>query len=267
MLEVLNEFQNAALAFSPAVLVAGGVLCVLLGIIFWLAGTKFTKILAMVIGLNIGAIAAFHLFPKHDASAAIVGGLVGALAARFLHQFVAIITGSTAFAIAVVVFLVGTHFSEKFVGAPYQNPSAISVKISPMQTVNQTGLRLRNIAETLYSLSLRLPLKTCAVFAAATVLLAVVGMFFGRIFIAFACSGLGVTLICGGMLMLLLYKGSSPLTQVYERISFYFPVFAGMVAAGTVVQAVLCRPPKLKMLKRNEEEKKAKEKASQGEHR
>jgi hypothetical protein len=270
MLDVLSKFQNAAAAFNPTVLVAGGVVCVLLGIILWLAGTKFTKMIAAAAGFIGGAVGASYLFPEHQMPAVITGAVAGGLTALVLHRFITIIAGSAFFAVAVFGLLVGTNFSDKATTASYkQDSSAVSIKLTPDQTLEQMKIRLINVGEQLFELSKRLPFGTWPAFAAALVVLAVIGMFFGRLITAFACSSIGAALTFAGMISLLLFKGSAPLTHVYERISFFFSVFAGMVAVGIVSQLILCRPPKLAMVKREQEEEKENriKKNNPGEHK
>ena len=254
MHDILNEFQNAALAYNATTLVVPGVLCALLGIIIWLAGTGFTRIVAIVAGFIGGGIGGFYLFPAHQTAGAISCAVIGALIALAINKVIVVIAGSAVFAVAVLAFLVGTHFSNKVTDAQHQqNFGEVSVKLSQLQTLEQIKLRLKDTADKLYTLSLKLPFNTWPAFGAAIVLVAVVAMLSGRLIVAFACSSLGVGLIFAGMLHLLLYKGSSPLTYVYDRISFFFPVFAVMAAAGMVVQMILCGPPKLKMLKDEKE--------------
>jgi hypothetical protein len=267
MLDILNEFQNAALVFSPVMLVVPGVLGVLVGIIFWLAGTKFTKIIAVAAGFAGGGIAAFHWFPSHNqVAAAIIGILAGGLAAMFLHKFIVVAAGTAVFAIAAMTFLVGTHVNDQVAGVVYQPAAATSVKLSSAQTAEQIKLRLTDVGGMLFRLSIRLPFVTWPAFAAVVVAVAVAAMFFGRFVTAFACSSLGTAMISAGMLSLLLYKGSSPLTYVYGHISFFFWIFAAMTAAGGVAQFILCRPPKLKIVKEHEKEIE-KKKHTIGEHK
>lgn len=267
MFDILNEFQNAALVFSPVMLVAPGVLGVLVGLIFWLAGTKFTKIIAVAVGFVGGGIAAFYWFPSHNqAAAAIIGALAGGLAAIFLHKCIVVAAGTAVFAIVAMTFLVGTHFNDQVAGVAYQPAAATSVKLSSSQTAEQVKLRLVDMGQQLFRLSIRLPFVTWPVCAGAIVAIAIAAMFFGRFVMAFACSSLGTAMIFAGMLSLLLYKGSSPLTYVYGHISFFFWIFAVMAAAGGVAQFILCRPQKLKIVKEHEKEIE-KKKHTTGEHK
>jgi hypothetical protein len=254
MLDVLNKFQNAALSFNPMMLVVPGMLCVVLGIIIWLAGTKFTRIIAMAVGFIGGVMSAFYLISVHQTSAAILGAVIGALLAFFIHRFIAIIVGVAVFAIVGLIVL-SSHFDNKVTGSHYPNADAVPIKLSPTQTAEQIKSHLTTVTDQFFHLAKKLPLKAWPTFAVAVAALMVVGIFVRRLLVAFACSSLGTVLIFAGMFCLLLYKGSAPLTRVYERISFFSAVFASMVVAGMISQLILCRPLKLKILRDNEKEK------------
>jgi hypothetical protein len=273
VLDVLNRFQNAALSFNPTMLVGPGLLCAVLGIIIWLAGTKFTRIIAMAVGFIGGAMGASYLISGHQVYAAILGAVIGALVAFFIHRFIAIIAGVAVFVIVGLVFVLSSHFGDKVTGAHYPNSDSVPSKLSPVQTAEQIKSYLASVTDQLFRLAKKLPLKAWPTFAAAAAALVVLGIFVRRLLIAFACSSLGTAMIFSGMFCLLLYKGSAPLTRVYERISFFSAVFAGMVVAGMITQLILCRPLKLKILKDHEKEKeklkeKVKEigKGNRGEH-
>ena len=260
MRETFIAFQNAAVSFDPTTLLALGGASVLLGIIFWLAGTKFTKIIGVAAGLVAGAIGAFYLFPEHQNPAAISGAIVGGLIALLVHKFLSGLIGAAAFAIAVIILLVGINFSDKVVGSHQQQPTQVSVKLNYIKTLEQLKVRTAGIAERLYEEAGRLPFNTWPAFVGAIALLVVISLFAPRLGVAFGCSSLGVALICLGMILVLLQKGSMPLTHAYERIAFYFTVFASMVLVGIIVQMALCGPPKLKMLKDEKERQKEKPK-------
>jgi len=266
MFEALNEFQNAAMMFDPMTLVIPGVLCVILGIIIWLVGTKFTWILAIVFGFAGGATGAYYLFPHHQAPAAITGAVIGGLVAMVVHRFITVIAGMAVLVIVGFTFFISSHFNDKAAGVHYPEPTKVSAKLTPVQTAEQIKARSLNAADTLLILAEKMPLMGWPAVAIAAVVLAVLGMLLGRLMVAVGCSGLGTTMIFAGMIGLLLYKGSAPLTYIYSRSSFFCAVFFGMVAAGAVTQMILCRPPKLKILKDHEKEI-GKKKHNPGEHK
>jgi hypothetical protein len=58
---------------------------------------------------------------------------------------------------------------------------------------------------------------------------------------ALCCSILGTVLIFAGMILLLLNKGSMPVSIISNRLSFYVAVFAAMMVFGTTEQLLLCK--------------------------
>jgi hypothetical protein len=266
MFEALSEFQNAAVMFDPMTLVLPGVLCVILGIIIWLAGTKFTRILAITFGFAGGAVGAFYLFPLHQAPAAISGAVVGGLVAMFVHRFITVVLGIAILTIVGLTFFVSSQYNNRAAGTHYPAATKVSAKLTPAQTAEQVKVRSSNVADALFVLAKRLPLIGWPAVVIAAVVLAILGMFLGRLMVALGCSGMGTVMIFAGMICLLLYKGSAPLTYIYGRSSFFAAVFFGMVVAGVVVQMILCRPPKLKIVKEHEEEIE-KKKHNPGEHK
>jgi hypothetical protein len=264
MFDSLNKFQETARAFDPMMLVVTGVVLVAVGIVVWLAGTRFTRIIAAVLGFIGGGIGGFYLFPTSSKAAAIAGAVIGALVAMVISRFILAVAGLAIFAMAGLFFAVGVHFSETAAGAGYESVAA-PAKLSAVQTMVRAGSHAEKIAETMFSLAKRLPILTWPFFAAVLVAVSLVGMFFRRLMVAIGCSSAGTGMIFAGMISLLLFKGSSPLTYMYGRILFFFAVFAGMVVAGAVSQMILCRPPKLKILKEHEEIEKKKH--NRGEHK
>lgn len=72
--------------------------------------------------------------------------------------------------------------------------------------------------------------------------LAPTGFFFSRLIPALCSTVLGTLLVFAGMILLLLYKGSAPITHINDRQSFYAAVCIAMIAFGTITQLLLCRP-------------------------
>ncbi|MGB8286002.1 MAG: hypothetical protein WCE22_04805 [Candidatus Aquirickettsiella gammari] len=266
MFEALNEFQNAAQTFNPMTLVIPGVLCVILGIVIWLAGTKFTRILAIIFGFAGGAVGAFYLFPRHQAPATITAAVIGGLVVMVVHRFITAIAGIAILVIVGLAFFVGSYFNDRAAGVHSPEPAKVTVKLTPLQTAEQIKVRASNAADVLFVLVKRLPLMGWPAVAIAVVVLALLGIFLGRLIVAVGCSSLGTSMIFAGMVSLLLYKGSMPLTYIYMQSSRFCAIFFGMAVVGTISQMILCRPSKLKIVKEHEKEIE-KKKHNPGEHK
>lgn len=72
------------------------------------------------------------------------------------------------------------------------------------------------------------------------------GFFFSRLIPALCSTALGTLLIFAGMILLLLYKGSAPITHINDRQSFYATVCIAMIAFGTITQLLPCPPVRQK---------------------
>ena len=59
--------------------------------------------------------------------------------------------------------------------------------------------------------------------------------------VALCCATLGTFLIYVGMTLLLLYKGSEPLSMMWDKCSLFAAVFAAMATFGTSIQMLFCR--------------------------
>jgi hypothetical protein len=67
---------------------------------------------------------------------------------------------------------------------------------------------------------------------------------------ALCCSFLGTVLVFAGMILLLLHKGTVPVSRICSRQSFYATVFIVMAVFGTLEQLLLCKHPKTRPTKK-----------------
>jgi hypothetical protein len=101
----------------------------------------------------------------------------------------------------------------------------------------------------------RMPAHNWAIVAGLVVVIVLAGFFLWRLTSAFCCATLGTTLIFTGMISLLLYKGSAPLTAICRKPSFYGIAFLVMTAFGTAEQLLLCRPKKPYLVRKKQADK------------
>ncbi len=66
-----------------------------------------------------------------------------------------------------------------------------------------------------------------------------VGFYSWRFASAFSCAILGTMLVFAGMVWLLLYKGSVPISEIFRKGKFYGTVFVAMTVFGTLIQLLL----------------------------
>ena len=100
---------------------------------------------------------------------------------------------------------------------------------------------------------------TLAFAAAGAIILAIIGLILSgssisrRLLSALIFSVFGSAAIFAGLILLLLYKGSQPVTNIIQKQHFFAAVFVAMAVSGTVEQLLFCKSPK-KHLK-NEQKK------------
>lgn len=87
-------------------------------------------------------------------------------------------------------------------------------------------------------LSIPVMLKFAAI--VITVIALGAGFIFRQLVGAIGCSIFGTGMIFFGMITLLLYKGSQPLSSIYNRPAFYAAVAACMIIFGSVAGFMLC---------------------------
>jgi len=102
------------------------------------------------------------------------------------------------------------------------------------------------------------------IIAAITLTFFFSGFYSWRLSSALSCATLGVILTFTGMILLLLYKGSAPITGICRKVPFYGGIFIAMTAFGTVVQLLLCRRAEKRSIRKKQvEDKEEYEKAKQ----
>jgi hypothetical protein len=103
MIEILKGFEQVAVRFSPAVLVAPGIAMVMLGLLTWLAGTCLPRVVLGLFGAGVGALASFFLGTHHPlvfGVAAWIGAVLGAVLPRV---FITVLLAVLGMAIAFVI--------------------------------------------------------------------------------------------------------------------------------------------------------------------
>lgn len=206
MAEFLQNLEQAAGQLSPIKLVLPGMGAVLLGLFTWLSGTTFRKSFAASTGL-IAAGAAGYYFSDKNPVATVFSAAIGSLAAVLLERvFIALLSGVLATAVVIGIFVLP--------GA--QEAESLKEILSNVQSHNW------------------------AVIAVVPTVAIVAGFLLWRLTAALCYSAIGSALIFAGMIMLLIYKNSMPITAVINRPFFYGAVLIAMVSFGAIVQLLFC---------------------------
>jgi len=226
MIEIFKNLEQMISELSPTFLVGVGTACVLAGLFIWLGGLGFRKYLIAIVGAFAGGISGFLITGRNTVLSLVSAG-VGVVIALVLEKIFIIIMA------AVLAAVLGfTVMGRIWVGQ----------------------------ADSLEQACSQMPVYSWVIIAALVIISIAAGFFFRRLISAFCCAAFGVILIFAGMILLLSYKGTEPISYISGKPSFYGMVFAVMVAFGTIEQLLLCRFAKAKT-KREEKAGKSQQKS------
>jgi len=254
MLKIFQDFEQIAVNLRPIVLIAPGLAAIVVGLFVWLGGLGLRRPLVGLVGAIIGGIGGFLLIGRNTlyaAASAVITALVAAILQRVV---IALVAAGLA---AVVAFAI--------VARPYVETADAAVPASVGRTSEQT-VSVRESMETVKAYAVRLNKKirkTCslmpayrwAIIALLALISIVAGFWLWRLASALCCAVVGATLIFAGMIFLLSYKGSAPISKICYKPSFYGAVFLAMTAFGTAGQLLLCRRAERKATKKKRADK------------
>ncbi len=248
MLEILQDFESAisgTVGLSPVVLVGPGLVCVVTGLFIWLGGLGFRKHLVAVAGAITGGICGFFAIGQNIISAAFTAALAAALAMLFEKIFIIILAAALVTAFAIVV-LAGPYVENikqenaTSLGeiSAQGSASGVSESAEIMKVyIIEAGQKIKHACS-------QMPLYNWAMIMVLILICMVGGNSLRQLTSALCCSALGTVLIFAGMILLLLNKGSMPVSIISSRSSFYIAVFSAMMVFGTIEQLLLCKQPK-----------------------
>jgi hypothetical protein len=238
MYEALRQFEQAALAFWPPVLILGGAGLVLVGLCVWLAPLWWARAISGLAGACAGACVALFCTDRQPLAVGLIT-LAGTGFGLFLHRGTLILTGALLAAVLVAVAMVTGSAHEGAVGRRTAVHATSPEQLSGPQTVAAIAEQVQSLAQQVRHEWLRFDPVLKAVPIAVAVGIVVLGLV--RVRWAGALSGaiLGTCLIGAGLAAVLLYKGARPFTGALEARGLYSPIAAAMVVFGTVVGLVL----------------------------
>lgn len=244
MLEIIQNFEQVTTRFAPLVLIAPGLAAIIVGLFIWLGGLGFRRLLVALMGSISGGICGFFLSSRNIISVTITAGLAAIIAIIFERLFITILLAALVAAFGFAILLgpyipaADTANSSKIATQGSTVTISQSVEIVKAYAIDFTG-RIKQAC-------LQMPVYNWAIIAALAVIVTVAGFWLRRLASALCCAALGTLLIFVGMILLLLYKGSAPITKIADRTSFYAAIFIAMTAFGTLEQLLLCRREKRK---------------------
>jgi len=244
MVEVLQNFEQAARRISPLILIGPGLAGVLLGLFVWLGGAGFKKYLLAVVGASTGAVLGFLVIGRNALWAAALAGVAAVVAAILQRVFVAILAAALAAAITFAV-LARPYAGEASAAAAAAGGTQ-AVILDASQSAKLIASYATEFCARAKEVCWHMPVRDWAIMMGAAMAAIVAGSCIWRVVCALCCAVLGTVFIHAGMILLLLYKGSTPISAIFNKAPFYATVFAAMAAFGAVVQLVFCRQGKRK---------------------
>jgi len=243
MLDIALNFEQVSARFNPAVLVGSGLVCVVFGLFIWLGGLGYRRILAAVAGAVSGGVCGFFMTGRNVVLTAFVALTAGAVAVVFERIFITLLAAGLAVAFGFAI-LAGPYITEQVADAKQPAEYQTSNDTEPL-SLSRTGEvikdRAADFTDGVKQIWSQMPVRNWAIIAALGVIFLAAGSFLWSLTSALCCSALGTLLIFCGMILLLLYKGSVPISSISQRQPFYMGVFLAMIAVGSCVQLLLCR--------------------------
>ena len=256
MPEIAQNFEQIATRFSPIILIGLGLVCVIVGLFIWLGGFGFKKLLMCVIGSVGGGICGFFIIGRNIMAAALLGGFAAVIVIMFERIFITIL------AVALAAGLCFAILAKPYIENADHPRYTILYPTGPLsvrQTAETVQTYIPDITAEIRQAHLQMPTYNWVIIAAVAVIFILGGFFLWRLTSALCCSALGTVLIFGGMILLLLYKGADPISNIYNRTPFYAAVFTTMTTFGTIEQLLLYQHAKKKLPKKGNANNKEKE--------
>jgi hypothetical protein len=243
MLEIFQNFEQMTGRFSPSVLIILGILLLLLGLCIWIAGHSLRKILISLAGLTGGILVGLYVVGRNTFSALLAGGFAALIALILEKVLVILLAAAMASAIAFIIlaepYFVKAETVETQNEAPAQTaPLGFNEAIHELKTL---GL---DAGEKIKQAGTKIPVYIWAIIAAAAAIILVCGIVLWRFTSALFFSFAGTVVIFLGMILLLSYKGTEPISHIRSNPFISAVIFLAMIAFGTIVQLLLCKGSK-----------------------
>jgi len=255
MLEILLNFEQIAKLFDPKFLIGLGLAAVLAGLFLWIGGLGFRKILAAILGMVSGGICGLFII-GHNIIAVALAAITAVIAVIFEKVFILILAAALA-AVSGLVILAGPHIENSGVAISLNQDkvSEQSSTISFGESLKTVKMYAVDCVGKIKQASLNMPVHNWPIIVVLAVIPILAGLYIDRLAPAFCCAALGTILLFAGMILLLLYKGSTPITRIHKGSSFYLVVFTAMIVFGTFEQLLLCKSQKRKPTRKNQANK------------
>ena len=225
--------------FAPQVLVPAGVICLVLGLCLWLDGLRWARITVAFLGGLGGGLCAWFI-TNHQVVPIAAAVVIFAGLSLFFQKQVFVLTGSLVAALVGIIII--TAAAQREQSANYQsweiNGEVTMLTVS--ETLEVMKLQLASIGEGFGKDARSISAVSFMICILAGLVVLVAGIFMTRFVMALTSATLGTALVFGGMIFLLLFKGSAPIRHIYAKSTYYIVVALVMTGFGTVIELLLC---------------------------
>ncbi len=246
MLDIFTQFEQSVQAYSPMVLRVPGLVGVLLGIFLWLGGSLFSRIsIALVWLLLVAGAGQFFVKPLVSVGLGVMASVIAMVLKRFSTGVL------TSLLVTFVVFVLACQYTGVEGKSTTQSPQSAKAPVHDGQTLGafETAEHLKLMVSGVYSAAIHvgqaLEVKYQVVVGVTAFFTLLMGCVLQRLAEAVSCASAGVLLIWGGMVLTLLSKGATPLTELLTHARTCAALVPAMIGLGALEQLLFCsrRPP------------------------
>jgi hypothetical protein len=243
MIEIFQIFERTSGRINPIMLIAPGIVAVIAGLFVWLGGLGFRKVLSAILGAITGWVVGFFVIGKSMIAASVLA-VAAAITATILNRMIIVILAvSLAVTLGFVVVSLGGPYLgiTEQAGPAFTNPvSSEGPTLNVTESIKAIKGYIIGVGDQIQQSCLQMSVIGWAIIGVMIIIAIVAIVYLWNLTSALCSAVLGTLLIFAGMVLLLLYKGSIPVTVIDRKASFFAVVFGVMVAFGTIEQLVLC---------------------------
>jgi len=248
-MDPFEEIQNTIQQVLPIVLIGPGFVLAASGLFMWLGGLRWLKAIAAFCLAIVGILCAWF-FTEHQLMVMVLFPVILASLGVYFNKIVVVLLGGVTAAVLVVFIPVIMGINKE--SSPTSQP-VVQERLDLLESVEWIQEITEQFKNDIKEMIAGIPQSRRMLAIGIAVLVAATGIFSWRLVCAATCSVLGTMLIGCGMMVLLLYKASEPVTLMMERQVLLGLILIGMVVAGLFIQLWLCpaKPEKKEIAKEN----------------
>jgi hypothetical protein len=252
MLDVFQTFEKSCLSMAPEFIVPLGISLTGVGICMWLGGLAWNRITGALLGAMLSGICVLFLAPMTTEIQLTVIGVAAVIGMIFNKPVIIVSGGILAGIIALIIFAGAIEFESSVPTASVNSETGLDVK----QSATLANGWAKYYTQNIYTSLSRTEGLQKLIASGITLTVILIAIALRKLVAAMSCSAIGTIVVFSGMITLLLYKGSQPLTHIFSRPAFYSASAVCMIVFGTVVEMLLCPAEKNKIkLDQNGEQK------------